>query len=162
MAKLIYTSIASLDGYVADADGNFDWAEPDEEVHSFVNDLDRPVGTFLLGRRMYEVLVTWETLQTADQPPFIQDFRDIWLAADKIVYSKTLAAPSSARTRIDRTFDADEVRQMKASAGRDLHRGGSRSRRPGDQGRVGRRMPRVPRADRGGRWHPVHLRRRPP
>jgi dihydrofolate reductase len=124
MAKLIYTSIASLDGYVADADGNFDWAEPDEEVHSFVNDLDRPVGTFLLGRRMYEVLVTWETLQTADQPPFIQDFRDIWLAADKIVYSKTLAAPSSARTRIDRTFDADEVRQMKASAGRDLTVGG--------------------------------------
>jgi dihydrofolate reductase len=124
MAKLIYTSIASLDGYVADADGNFDWAEPDEEVHSFVNDLDRPVGTFLLGRRMYEVLVAWETLQTADQPPFIQDFRDIWLAADKIVYSKTLAAPSSARTRIDRTFDADEVRQMKASAGRDLTVGG--------------------------------------
>jgi dihydrofolate reductase len=124
MANLIYTSIASLDGYVADKDGNFDWAEPDEEVHSFVNDLDRPVGTFLLGRRMYEVLVAWETLQTADQPPFIQDFRDIWLAADKIVYSKTLPAPSSARTRIDRTFDADEVRQMKASAGRDLTVGG--------------------------------------
>jgi dihydrofolate reductase len=124
MANLIYTSIASLDGYVADKDGNFDWAEPDEEVHSFVNDLDRPVGTFLLGRRMYEVLVAWETLQTADQPPFIQDFRDIWLAADKIVYSKTLPAPSSARTRIDRNFDADEVRQMKASAGRDLTVGG--------------------------------------
>ena len=124
MAKLIYTSIASLDGYVADADGNFDWAEPDEEVHRFVNDLDRPVGTFLLGRRMYEVLVTWETLQTADRPPFIQGFRDIWLAADKIVYSKTLAAPSSARTRIVRNFDADEVRRMKASAERDLTVGG--------------------------------------
>ena len=124
MAKLIYTSIASLDGYVADADGNFDWAEPDEEVHRFVNDLDQPVGTFLLGRRMYEVLVAWETLQTADQPPFIQGFRDIWLAADKIVYSKTLAAPSSARTRIVRNFDADEVRRMKASAERDLTVGG--------------------------------------
>ena len=109
MAKLIYSSIASLDGYVADEDGNFDWAEPDEEVHTFVNDLQRTVGTFLLGRRMYEVLVAWETMDTADQPPFIQDFAEIWRAADKIVYSKTLATASSARTRIERDFDLGEV-----------------------------------------------------
>jgi dihydrofolate reductase len=124
MAKLIYSSIASLDGYIADEDGNFDWAEPDEEVHTFVNDLERPVGTFLLGRRMYEVLVAWETMDTADQPAFIQDFTEIWRAADKIVFSKTLATVSSAKTRIERDFDADEVRQMKVSAGRDLTVGG--------------------------------------
>ena len=124
MAKLIYSSIASLDGYIADEDGNFDWAEPDEEVHTFVNDLGRPVGTFLLGRRMYEVLVAWETLQVDDQPGFIHDFAEIWRAADKIVYSKTLESVSSARTRLERDFEPDAVRQMKASAGRDLTVGG--------------------------------------
>jgi dihydrofolate reductase len=124
VAMLIYSSIASLDGYVADEEGNFDWAEPDEEVHSFLNDLDRPVGTYLLGRRMYEVLVPWETMDTADQPPFIQDFAEIWRAADKIVYSKTLEAVSSARTRIERDFDPGAVREMKASAGKDLTVGG--------------------------------------
>jgi dihydrofolate reductase len=90
VAKLIYSAIMSLDGYVADEDGNFDWAEPDEEVHTFVNDLERNVGTYLYGRRMYEVMVAWETMDLADQPPFIQDFAKIWRAADKIVYSKTL------------------------------------------------------------------------
>ena len=91
MAKLIYSAITSLDGYVADEDGNFDWAAPDEEVHTFVNELERRVGTFLYGRRMYEVMVYWETADIlADQPPFIRDFADIWRAADKIVYSKTL------------------------------------------------------------------------
>jgi dihydrofolate reductase len=124
VAKLLYSSIASLDGYIADEDGNFDWAEPDEEVHSFVNDLERPVGMFLLGRRMYEVLAAWETLQTADQPPFIQDFAAIWRAADKIVYSKTLESVSSARTRIERDFDPGAVRRMKESAERDLIVGG--------------------------------------
>jgi len=124
VAKLIYSSIASLDGYIADEDGNFDWAEPDEEVHTFINDLERPVGTFLLGRRMYEVLVAWETMEIADQPPFIRDFAEIWRAADKIVYSKTLESVSSARTRIERNFDPEVVRQMKASAGRDLTVGG--------------------------------------
>jgi dihydrofolate reductase len=124
MAKLIYSSIASLDGYIADEDGNFDWAEPDEEVHTFVNDLERPVGTFLLGRRMYEVLVAWETMDTADQPAFIQDFAEIWRAVDKIVFSKTLATVSSAKTRIERDFDPDAVRQLKASAGRDITVGG--------------------------------------
>src|SRR5215217_5120145 len=121
MAKLIYSAITSLDGYVADEDGNFDWAEPDEEVHSFVNDLERPVGTYLYGRRMYEVMVYWETAHAlADQPPLIQDFAEIWQAADKIVYSRTLETVSSARTRIEREFDPEAVRQMKASAGRDI------------------------------------------
>jgi dihydrofolate reductase len=124
VAKLIYLSLASLDGYIADADGNFDWAEPDEEVHTLVNDLERSVGTFLLGRRMYEVLVAWETIDTTDQPPFIGDFAEIWRAADKIVYSKTLTTASSARTRIEPEFDPDAVRRMKASEQRDLSAGG--------------------------------------
>jgi dihydrofolate reductase len=125
MAKLIYSAFASLDGYVADEDGNFDWAMPDEEVHRFVNDLERPVGTYLYGRRMYEVMGYWETAHTlADQPPFVQDFAEIWQAADKIVYSKTLETVSSARTRIERDFDPEVVRQLKAAAGRDLTVGG--------------------------------------
>jgi dihydrofolate reductase len=124
MAKLTYLAIMSLDGYVADEDGKFDWGEPDEEVHTFVNDLARQVGTYLLGRRMYEVLVAWETLPLADQPPYIRDFAEIWRAADKVVYSKTLETASSARTRIERDFDPEAVRQMKAADGRDLTVGG--------------------------------------
>ena len=126
MAKLIYSAITSLDGYVADENGNFDWAAPDEEVHRFVNDLERPIGTYLYGRRIYETMVYWETAHTLpDQPPFIQDFAGIWQAADKIVYSKTLDTPSSARTRIERDFDPDAVRRMKASAERDISIGGA-------------------------------------
>jgi dihydrofolate reductase len=110
---------------VADEDGNFDWAEPDEEVHSFVNDLERSVGTYLYGRRMYETMVYWETAHTLpDQPPFIQDFAEIWQAADKIVYSPTLEAVASAKTRIERDFDPEAVRRMKASAERDITVGG--------------------------------------
>jgi dihydrofolate reductase len=124
MASLIYSAITSLDGYIADEDGNFDWAEPDEEVHTFINDLERPVGTYLYGRRMYEVMIYWETISLADQPPFMQDFAEIWQAADKIVYSKTLEAVSSARTRIERDFDPEAVRQMKAAARRDITVGG--------------------------------------
>ena len=125
MANLIYSAITSLDGYVADEEGKFDWAAPDEEVHSFVNDLERPVGTYLYGRRMYETMVFWETAHTmADRPPFVQDFAEIWQAADKIVYSKTLEAVSSARTRIERDFDPEAVRQMKAAASRNLTVGG--------------------------------------
>ena len=102
MATLIYSAITSLDGYVEDEDGKFDWAESDEEVHSFVNDLERPVGTYLYGRRMYEVMVFCETAHTfADQPPFIQDFAEIWQTADKIVYSKTLEAVSSGEASRD-------------------------------------------------------------
>ena len=124
MAKLIYSTITSLDGYVADESGNFDWAEPDEEVHTFVNDLERPVGTYLLGRRLYEVMLYWETIVLADQPPFVEDFAEIWQAADKIVYSRTLEAVSSSRTRIERDFDPEAVRQLKAAAGRDITVGG--------------------------------------
>ena len=124
MAKLIYPAITSLDGYVADEDGNFDWAEPDEEVHTFINDLERPVGTYLYGRRLYEVMLAWESLPLADQPPFIKDFAEIWQAADKIVYSGTLESVSSARTRIERDFDPEAVRQLKASTGRDISVGG--------------------------------------
>lgn len=125
MAMLIYSAITSLDGYVADEDGKFDWAAPDEEVHIFVNDLERPVGTYLYGRRMYEVMVAWETVHTlADQPPFVHDFAKIWQAAEKVVFSKTLETVSSARTRIERAFDPDAVRQMKATARRDITVGG--------------------------------------
>jgi dihydrofolate reductase len=125
MAKLIYAVITSLDGYVADEDGNFDWAEPDEEVHAFVNDLERAAGTNLYGRRMYEVMVYWETaLSLVDLTPVARDFAQIWQAADKVVYSKTLDAVSSARTRIERDFDPEAIRQMKASAGRDITVGG--------------------------------------
>ncbi len=124
MAKLIYSAIMSLDGYVADEEGNFGWAEPDEEVHTFVNDLERNVGTYLYGRRMYEVMVAWETMDLADQPPFIQDFAKIWRAADKIVYSKTLETVSSDRTRLERDFEPEDVRQLQATGGRDISVGG--------------------------------------
>ena len=124
MANLIYSAITSLDGYVADEDGKFDWAEPDEEVHTFVNDVARPVGTHLYGRRMYEVMVAWETVNLADQPPYIAEFAEIWQAADKIVYSKTLEAVSTTRTRIERDFDSEAVRRMKILAARDLIVGG--------------------------------------
>ena len=125
MGKLIYSTITSLDGYVADKDGNFDWAAPDEEVHTFVNDLERPIGTYLYGRRMYEVMRYWETAHAlTDQSSFIQDFAKIWRAADKIVYSKTLETASSARTRIERDFYPETVRRMKAQAERDISVGG--------------------------------------
>src|ERR1051326_7799309 len=120
MAKLIYGAITSLDGYVADADGNFDWAEPDEEVFTCVNDLERQIGTYLYGRRMYEVMVSWETVPTtADQSPVERDFAELWQAADKIVYSTTLESVSSARTRIERAFDPEVIRQWKATAAHD-------------------------------------------
>jgi dihydrofolate reductase len=124
VASLIYSALASLDGYVADEDGRFDWSEPDEEVHRLVNDLERPVGTYLYGRRMYEVMLSWETVDVTDQPPSVRDFAEIWRAADKIVYSKTLESVSSARTRIERDFDPEAVLRLKAAAGRDLTVGG--------------------------------------
>jgi dihydrofolate reductase len=124
VAKLVYSAIASLDGYIADQHGNFDWAAPDEEVHAFVNDLERPVGTYLYGRRMYEVMVAWETMATAGEPPVMRDFAAIWRAADKVVYSTTLARPASARTRIERAFDPDAVRRMKDDLANDIGVGG--------------------------------------
>jgi dihydrofolate reductase len=122
MAKLIYAAIASLDGYVADAHGKWDWAVPDAEVHAFVNDLERPAGTHLYGRRMYEVLVAWETID--DPAPLMRDYAQIWRAAEKIVYSRTLETVASARTRIEREFDPEAVRRMKAVAQRDITIGG--------------------------------------
>jgi dihydrofolate reductase len=125
IAKLIYSAITSLDGYIEDEDGKFDWAVPDEEVHTFINDLERPVGTYLYGRRMYDTMAGWETDHTlAAQSQLMHDFAQIWQAADKIVYSKTLETVSTGRTRIERDFDPEAVRQMKASAERDLTVGG--------------------------------------
>jgi len=124
MANLIYTAITSLDGYVNDQDGRFDWAEPSDEVHAFVNDLERPIGTHLYGRRMYEVMVAWELMDLAGQSAVIRDYAEIWRGAEKIVYSKTLQATSSARTRIGREFDLEGIERMKAEATRDISVGG--------------------------------------
>ncbi len=124
MAKLTYAAIASLDGYVADRDGNFDWAAPDEEVHAFVNELERPIGTYLYGRRMYDVMAYWETADLSDEPDAVRRYADIWRSADKIVYSRTLDDVRTERTRLERSFDPDVIRQMKASVERDIGVGG--------------------------------------
>jgi len=110
---LIYSMIASLDGYTADADGKFDWAAPDEDVYAFINDLERGTGTYLYGRRMYEVMRYWETVSLEGQSPAGRDYAAIWRSADKIVYSTTLRAASSARTRIEPRFDPEAVRALK-------------------------------------------------
>jgi dihydrofolate reductase len=126
MAKLIYAAIASLDGYVEDEGGKFDWAMPDEEVHAFANDLERPIGTYLYGRRMYETMVFWETAGAeADEPSVFHDYAGIWRDAEKIVYSRTLQSASSERTRIEREFDPDAVRRLKQSSGADIAVGGA-------------------------------------
>jgi dihydrofolate reductase len=126
MAKLIYSAIGSLDGYIEDASGNFDWAAPDDEVHAFVNELERPIGTYLYGRRMYETMVFWETADPdADWPVVARDFAAIWRAAEKVVYSRTLETVSSTRTRIERELDPDAIEQMKQSSGSDIGIGGA-------------------------------------
>jgi dihydrofolate reductase len=125
MAQLIYAGIMSLDGYTADADGKFDWSMPDEEVHGFVNDLERPVGTYLYGRRMYEVMSAWEDMPVSEEPPVIRDYAEIWRGADKIVYSTSLGRPSTARTRLEREFDAGAIRALKATAEQDMSIGGT-------------------------------------
>src|SRR5690242_9155547 len=126
MARLIYSAIMSLDGYVADADGRFEWAAPDEEVHAFANELERPIGTYLYGRRMYETMVFWETVTPeADEPAVFLDYAEIWRAADKVVFSRTLETISSERTRIEREFDSDSVRRLKQSATADIAVGGA-------------------------------------
>ena len=126
MGRLIYAAIMSLDGYIEDAQGAFGWAAPDEEVHAFVNELERPVGTYLYGRRMYETMVFWESPpELAAEPPVMQDFAAIWQRADKIVYSRTLQNVTSARTVVEREFDPDAIRQLKANAGADLGVGGA-------------------------------------
>jgi dihydrofolate reductase len=125
MAQLVYTGITSLDGYIADREGNFSWSEPDEEVHAFVNDLERSVGTYLLGRRMYGVMSVWETWDTENEPPVVQDYARIWQAADKIVYSTSLTKASTARTRIEPTFNPEAVRQLKESNSGEIGVGGA-------------------------------------
>lgn len=126
MARLIYSAIASADGYVEDAGGSFGWAAPDEELLRFVNELERSVGTYLYGRRMYQTMLYWETAhQVPGQPSLVQDFTRIWQAADKIVFSTTLTSVSSARTRIERTFDPGMIRQLKQAADRDMTVGGA-------------------------------------
>jgi dihydrofolate reductase len=123
--KLIYSTIASLDGFVADDDGDFRWAAPDEEVHAFINDLERPVGTYLYGRGMYEIMSYWETaLAQPDPHDVTDDFAKLWLLADKIVFSTTLESVSTARTRLERKFDPELIRRMKAEAERDIGIGG--------------------------------------
>lgn len=126
MPKLIYQAIASLDGYVEDQAGNFDWAAPDGEVHAFVNDLERPICTYLYGRRMYETMRFWETVSAADdQPAVSRDFAEIWRAAEKVVYSRNLQTVSSARTRIERNLDPDAVRRLKETSKADITIGGA-------------------------------------
>ena len=126
MGKLIYAAIASLDGYVEDEEGRFDWSTPDDAVHAFVNDLERPIGTYLYGRRMYETMVFWETVATgADDPAVFWDYARIWRAADKVVYSRTLPEVSSVRTRIEREFDRDAIERLKQSSVADIAIGGA-------------------------------------
>jgi dihydrofolate reductase len=125
MAKLIYVANVSLDGYVEDAHGGLEWTAPNDEVFTFITDLVRPVGTYLYGRRLYETMAVWETDPTlAAESELRTDFANVWQTADKIVYSTTLSAVSTANTRLERRFDPDAVRDMKASAASDLTVGG--------------------------------------
>jgi dihydrofolate reductase len=124
LSKLIYSAIASLDGYVVDAAGNFEWAAPDEEVHAFVNDLERPIGTYLYGRRMYEVMAFWEADASTHQLAVTRDYAQIWQAADKVVFSSTLRAATTTRTRIQRTFDPAAIARLKETTGHDISIGG--------------------------------------
>ncbi len=125
MARLVYAAITSLDGYVSDEDGRFDWAEPDETVHRFINDLERDAGTYLFGRKLYETMLPWESESMSQgEPPYIQEYAAIWKAADKIVYSRTLDTASTARTRIEREFVPEVIRQMKVDLQHDILIGG--------------------------------------
>ncbi len=125
MAHLIYSAISSLDGYIEDKDGDFDWAMPDEEVHRFINNLERAAGTYLYGRRMYETMQVWETdPNLAADSALTQDFAEIWQAADKIVYSKTLATVSTRRTQVERVFDPEAIQHLKKTAQSDILIGG--------------------------------------
>ena len=124
MAQLIYSAIMSLDGYTADRSGNFDWSAPDEEVHGFINDLERDVGTYLFGRRMYEVMSVWETMGTPEDPQVIQDYARMWDAADKVVYSASMGSVTTARTRLERQFLPRAVQDLKDSTDKDISIGG--------------------------------------
>jgi dihydrofolate reductase len=126
MAKLIYSAITSLDGYVADEDGKFDWSVPDAEVMAFLNEIERPLGTYLYGRKMYEVMAGWETAHLREnQMPASEDFTQLWQAASKVVYSRTLEKVTTSKTRLEREFDPDAVRKMKEESDKDMSVGGS-------------------------------------
>jgi dihydrofolate reductase len=125
MAKLIYVANTSLDGYSEDRDGGIDWGTPDEEYFSFINDIERSVGTYLYGRRMYEAMIYWETAPIADQPAWVVDFTNIWRTADKVVFSETLTSVSSERTTLEREFNVEAIRRMRATETRDLTVGGA-------------------------------------
>jgi dihydrofolate reductase len=122
VAKLVYSAIASLDGYVADVNGAFDWSAPDEEVHAFVNELERPIGTYLYGRRMYEVMAVWQTMPLEDEPAVMRDYAELWRAAEKIVFSRTLDVVSTPKTQLERELDPDSIRRLKEE--RDVSVGG--------------------------------------
>lgn len=124
MARLIYAAIASLDGFVNDERGEFDWAAPDEQVHAFVNDLERDIGTYLYGRRMYEVMQAWETMDLADEPHVMLDYAAIWRSARKVVFSRTLSQPSTEQTTIEPEFDPALIARMKRDARADISIGG--------------------------------------
>jgi dihydrofolate reductase len=124
VVRLLYSAITSLDGYIEDDEGKFDWAAPDEEVHRFVNNLERPIGTYLYGRQMYETMVFWETATGADEPPVFRDYAEIWRAAEKVVYSRQLQTVSSARTRIEREFDLAAIQDLKQTSDADITIGG--------------------------------------
>jgi dihydrofolate reductase len=125
MAKLIFSAITSLDGYIEDEAGTFDWAAPDDEVHSFLNDLERPIGTYLYGRRMYETMLYWETADVhRAESPVAWDWMQLWRAADKVVYSRSLETVSSERSRIERDFEPSAIQAMKNTQERDITIGG--------------------------------------
>lgn len=126
MAQLIYTAIGSLDGYLEDADGSFAWAAPDDEVLAFINDEERPIGTYLYGRRMYQTMVFWEGAGCdPDLPKVVREYAAIWHAADKIVFSRTLRAVPSARTQLEPEFTRSLVMSLKTASERDLSVGGA-------------------------------------
>jgi dihydrofolate reductase len=125
VARLVYAGITSLDGYTVDAEGSFAWAEPDKEVHAFVNDLERRVGTYLYGRRLYETMRVWQTVSDDEGPEVARDFARVWRAADKVVYSATLSDVSTPRTRLEHDFDPAVVRALVDAADRDVSVGGA-------------------------------------
>lgn len=122
MARLVYTGLVSLDGYINDAEGHFDWAEPSEEIHQFANDLDRTIGTHVYGRRLYETMVFWETVPPAE--PVINDYAELWRGADKVVISSTLSEVASARTTLMRELSHEWLAELKETATRDIGIGG--------------------------------------